>query len=294
MIVSIIGLGLIGGSLALDLKERGFASHIIGVDRSVEHETIALEMGIVDEIKDLQTAVELAQLVVLATPVNAVIQLLPKILHYADEATVVTDMGSTKYQMIHEVAEHPKRKQFVASHPMAGTEHSGPKAAFHGLFDHKVAIICDQEGSDESAIALVREMYNALNMRLIYMEAMAHDLHAAYVSHISHISSFVLANTVLAKEKSETAIFNLASGGFDSTVRLAKSSPKMWSQIFEQNSTHVIEVMDTYIEQLQLWRKLIAENKFAELETEMRKANTIRRVLDTPHVERVNTTYKEA
>lgn len=289
MIITIIGLGLIGGSLALDLRKRGFASHIIGVDRSVSHEEYALDHGIVDEIKDLQTAVELANLVVLAIPVNAAITLLPKILHYADKETWVTDMGSTKWQLIEAIKDHPKRANFVASHPMAGTEHSGPTAAIYNLFDNKVAIICDENSSNPTAVMLVKEMYSILNMRLIQMEAQAHDTHAAYVSHISHISSFILANTVLDKEKNDAAIFNLASGGFDSTVRLAKSSPQMWSQIFEQNSENVLEVMDTYIQHLQNWRDLIAAGKFKDLEEEMAKANTIRKVLNTPHVERVKT-----
>lgn len=287
MTISIIGLGLIGGSLALDLKTRGFAEHIIGVDNNVQHAHIALQKGIVDEIAPLQAAVSQADMVILAIPVNVAIRLLPEVMNHIQAHTVVTDMGSTKGAIVAAIAQHPNRPQFVAAHPMAGTEYSGPNAAVYNLFDHKVAIICNREQSHPEAIEQVETLFNTLQMRVIYMDAEAHDMHAAYVSHISHISSFVLATTVLEKEKSVSTIFNLASGGFESTVRLAKSSPQMWSQIFEQNSHHVLEVMDTYIKNLQNWKQLIETKQFTQLETTMKDANTIRKILDTPPVERM-------
>ena len=220
MTITIIGLGLIGGSMALDLKARGFANKVIGVDNSPTHAAQALELGIVDEILPLPEAVRQADLVVLAVPVNAIISLVSTVLDNIDEHTVVTDMGSTKHDIVKAVAQHPYRDRFVPAHPMAGTEFSGPQAAIYGLFDEKVAIVCNREQSHTDAVKLVEKVFAILKMPLIYMDAREHDMHAAYVSHISHISSFVLAMTVLEKEKSVSTIFNLASGGFTSTVRL--------------------------------------------------------------------------
>ncbi len=280
MIVTIIGLGLIGGSIALDLKARGFTNHVIGVDKNPSHTSIALKKGIVQEIADLKTAVQKANLVILAIPVNAVVKLLPQVLDYADENTTVTDMGSTKAKLIESVVSHSKRAQYVAAHPMAGTEYSGPTAAIYNLFDNKMAIICDKENSDAESVTIVEGMFKILKMPILYMDAQEHDIHAAYVSHISHITSFVLAMAVLEKEKSINNIFNLASGGFASTVRLAKSSPQMWSQIFEQNQHNLLEVMDTYIEQFKIWRQCISEGDFEALQDKMEAANAIRKILD--------------
>lgn len=287
MIVSIIGLGLIGGSLALDLKKNGFADTIIGVDSNPNHVQIALKLNLIDAVLPLQKAVQMANLVIIATPVKATLNILPQILAYVLPHTVITDMGSTKILITQTIENKLNRKQFVASHPMAGTEHSGPNAALHQLFANKVAIICNAQDSHPHAVELIQKMYKALNMHVLYMSATEHDMHVAYISHISHISSFVLATTVLEKEKIDDTIFNLASGGFDSTVRLAKSSPQMWAPIFEQNSKNILEVMDTYIEQLQQWRQLIANQNFKELENRMTEANTIRRILDTPPIERL-------
>ncbi len=275
----IIGLGLIGGSLALELKKRKFASTIIGVDNDLNHCQQAINLGLVDRVEALETAIKGADLIVLAIPVNAIIQLLPSLLTMIESQTVVTDMGSTKQQIIESVEKHPNRAQFVAAHPMAGTEKSGPEAAIYNLYDHKVAIICDQNHSAPNAVILVEQLFDCLNMRRLYMGAAEHDMHAAYVSHISHISSFVLAQTVLEKEKSTATIFDLASGGFESTVRLAKSSPEMWADIFQQNSTNVIEVLDTYITQLNDFRNKIAEGDFQQLKSNMAYANTIKKIL---------------
>ncbi len=275
----VVGLGLIGGSLAIDLQRCAFASRVIGVDNNVTHQEEALKLGLVDEIMTLDEAVWLADLVVLAIPVNAIIQTLPKVLDLVSKDTVVTDVGSTKFPIVDVIKSHPKRSRYVPSHPMAGTEYSGPSAALKNLFQEKVSIICDKENSDEQAVDLVERMYRALYMDLLYMGAKEHDVHAAYVSHISHISSFVLANTVLEKEKSTKAIFDLASGGFQSTVRLAKSSPAMWTPIFLQNSANLLEVLDTYIEQMQEFRDLIADGDREELRKRMEEANRIRKVL---------------
>ncbi|MEZ4883375.1 MAG: prephenate dehydrogenase [Chitinophagales bacterium] len=279
MTTTIIGLGLIGGSLGLDLKERGFTQKVIGVDANPKHTEDALELGLVDEVMKLKEAVELADLVILAVPVNAIIKLLPIVLDSIKDDAVVTDMGSTKGGMVKAVENHPKRGQYVASHPMAGTEYSGPRAAIRGMFDGKVAILCNATDSTPEAKHTVGFMYSRLKMRIIEMDAAEHDVHAAYVSHVSHISSFILANTVLEKEKSVANIFNMAGGGFASTVRLAKSSPEMWSQIFEQNADNIMEVINTYVKNLLLWRWHIEQGEFDELAKMMQSANEIRKIL---------------
>lgn len=280
MIVAVVGVGLIGGSLCLDLRQRGFAHYLIGVDSNSEHAEIALQRGLVDCCRPLSKAVRQADMVVLAVPVNHIITLLPEVLDLIDAETIVTDMGSTKQRIVQTIATHKLRRRFVAAHPMAGTEHSGPQAAMSGLFDHKVAILCDDANSDQDALYTVTRLFETLQMQVICMNSDEHDIHAAYVSHISHITSFVLANTVLEKEKSASAIFDMAGGGFASTVRLAKSSPKMWSQIFEQNANNILPVLDTYIENLSRWRNDIENANFAELEESMKQANDIRRILN--------------
>jgi prephenate dehydrogenase len=281
MKVTIIGLGLIGGSLAMDLRKSGFATNLIGVDDNEVHREQARHRGLVDSIKPLEAAVAGADLVVIATPVNAVIKLLPEILARIESGTTVTDMGSTKEEICRAVADHPKRAQYVASHPMAGTEHSGPLAAFRGLFTNRTAVICDAEMSGALHLRRIDEMYEILKMRKTYMTSAVHDLHAAYVSHLSHISSFVLANTVLDKERDVEAIFDLAGGGFESTVRLAKSSPAMWSPIFEQNTDNIAAALGAYIEGLQAFHKALVEERYAETREQMTKANEIRRVLQS-------------
>ena len=277
--VAILGLGLIGGSAGLDLKSRGFASEIIGVGRTPKNIAKALELGLADRMVTKEVAVQEADIIILSVPVNILIDELKFVLDHIRPDAVVTDMGSTKSKMVEAVKDHPMRKRYVPSHPMAGTEFSGPTAAFSGLFDDKVAIICDKNDSDEDAVSMIEELYNTLNMRLLYMESVAHDLHAAYVSHVSHITSFVLGATVLDKEKSEKAILSMASGGFESTVRLAKSSPEMWSQIFEQNSENIVEVLDTYIDKMTTFKEKIKEGDFEYLKKFMADANDIKRIL---------------
>ncbi|NOX86480.1 MAG: prephenate dehydrogenase [Chlorobi bacterium] len=280
MNVTIIGLGLIGGSMALDLKNRGFADRIIGVDKNINHRNIALLSKLVDETDDLEPAVRRAELVIIATPIDATKSLLPDILdQIAGTAKVVTDVGSTKAGIAGLVENHPNRKQYVASHPMAGTEFSGPLAAVSRLFDYKNAIICDSEKSSEFALSMVKQMYETLNMKLIFMDSHQHDMSAAYVSHMSHISSFVLSLAVLEKEKNEKNILNLASGGFASTVRLAKSSAEMWVPVFMQNSEYVLEVLDAYIEKLRDFRNSIDAGNEENLHELINQANAIQKIL---------------
>ncbi|MDA3890728.1 MAG: prephenate dehydrogenase [Salinivirgaceae bacterium] len=278
MVLTIIGLGLMGGSAAIDLRKRGFADKIIGVDKDQINANAAHHIGFVDEITDLESAVKQADMVILAIPVDATVNLLPKVLDLVDKQ-IVTDMCSTKSTLLERVKYHSKRKQYVAGHPMAGTEFSGPWAAVSGMFDSKATILCDTEDSDIRAVAAVKRMYELLNMRVIYMNSINHDVHAAYISHISHISSFALALTVLEKEKNEKHIFDLASGGFDSTVRLAKSSADMWTPIFNQNKENVTTVLDTYINKLQQFRDYIENDENEKVHKLITESNKIKRVL---------------
>ena len=280
MNVTIIGLGLIGGSLALSLRQHGLARHLIGVEANPDHARRALELGLVDEIApDLAAAVRRADFIVVAVPVDAMIAVLPPVLDATAAHQVVIDVGSTKQALLAAVAGHPRRGRFVAAHPMAGTEHSGPEAAISGLFEGKTVVLCDVAASDPDAVRLVEKVFQALPMRLLYLDGAAHDLHTAYISHISHISSFALALTVLEKEKEEQQIFDLASGGFESTVRLAKSAPATWVPIFRQNRLNVLDVLDEHLNQLQHLRELLAREDYEGLTARIQQANHIKKIL---------------
>lgn len=278
MHITIIGLGLIGGSMAIDLKRRGFATRITGVDKDELHATAARKLGLVDETGPLQEAVRESELVVMATPVDVTMELLPEVLDAIGDQPV-TDVCSTKAGICDRISNHSKRARFVAGHPMAGTEKSGPWAAQKGLFDGKAVIFTDVEKSDKEALVTVYALYETLNMRPIVMNSKDHDTHAAYVSHISHISSYALALTVLEKEQNESNIFDLASGGFDSTVRLAKSPPEMWTPIFLHNTENVLTVLDTYMEKMQLFREAITGKNQKEITRLIEQANRIKKVI---------------
>lgn len=278
MIVTIIGTGLIGGSMALTLKEKGFATKVIGVDASEQHLAQALALGIIDEAHTLLDAVALSDLIIIATPINAAENILPLILDVTNKQ-VVMDVGSTKDNICKIVGAHPKRGRFVATHPMWGTEYSGPEAAVKNAFTDKATVICSKEASDPDAAALVEQVYQTLGMHLLYMDADAHDVHVAYISHISHITSFALANTVLEKEREEDAIFELASGGFESTVRLAKSNPSMWVPILMQNKENVLDVLNEHISQLRKFKASLEKEDHDYLLELIEKANGIKRIL---------------
>jgi len=278
MRVAIVGVGLIGGSLGIALREKGIAERLIGVDASTVHANKALELGLVDEIASLETAVAASDLVVLAVPVDVVEQLLPVILNLTARQ-VIMDAGSIKEPILDVIQHHPKKGRFVATHPMWGTEYSGPEAAVHGAFEGKATVICNKEDSDADALELVETLYKNLGMHLVYMNAREHDVHVAYVSHISHITSFALANTVLEKEKEEDAIFRLASGGFESTVRLAKSNPGMWVPIFMQNRDNVLDVLNEHISQLRKFKACLEKENEAYLKTLIENANGIRKII---------------
>ena len=280
MKVTVIGLGLIGGSIALDLRKTGVATELTGIDLNSENASKAVELGLVDKVVTEEKAIQSADLIVIAIPVNAVCQLLPSILDRMQSKAVVIDAGSTKGMICKTVATHPRRSQFVAAHPIAGTENSGPEAAFHGLFRNKTNIICEKEKSADSALALAERVFDALGMNTIFMEAEEHDKHVAYVSHLSHVSSFLLGQTVLDIEKDEKNIFALAGSGFASTVRLAKSSPDMWAPIFEQNLEYLSQALLEYIMHLQRFHYHLLKKDTNELRRIMSKSNEIRRVLE--------------
>jgi len=281
MTIAAVGIGLIGGSLMIDLRKRGFADKIIGVDSNLQHSNIAQLCGLVDETDTLDNAVDRSDLIILSTPVDTNCEMLPAILdRIAGTSKVVTDMGSTKGEIAKISEHHPGRGRYVALHPMAGTEFSGPLAAIGRLFDYKNVIICDPELCDKDALVIVEKMVDILNMRKVYMNSSDHDVHVAYVSHISHITSFSLALSVLDKEREEQNILTLAGGGFESTVRLAKSNGDTWAPIFLENSRFIIEVIDNYIEKMNLFRKMISEKDKDGLKALMEEANKIRKILN--------------
>lgn len=278
MKIGVIGLGLIGGSMAIDLKKRRFATEVFGCDNNQLHAQTALQMGIVDKILGIEDLIQQSELIIIAIPVDAANKLIPELLNKVTTQTVC-DVCSTKGKMVDLIKYHPKRTNYVASHPMAGTEYSGPWAAISNLFDSKAAILCNVTENEPKHVEKVEAMYHALNMRILYMDAHQQDVHCAYVSHISHITSFALASTVLDKEKNEKHIFDLASGGFDSTVRLAKSSAEMWAPIFVNNKENILTVLDTYIQKLEEFKEAIADSDREKIFEIIENSNKIKKTL---------------
>jgi prephenate dehydrogenase len=276
--IAIVGTGLIGGSLALQLNEKGLAAGITGVDRNKQNADDALQLGLVDEVKDLDDAIANSELIILAIPVDQMLILLPEVLDKIDNQ-VVMDVGSTKYLLVQKVKDHSKRKRFVATHPMWGTEYSGPQAAVKGAFEGRAVVICDAKDSDADAVEEVKDLYSKIGMSIVEMNSRDHDIHTAYVSHISHITSFALANTVLEKEKEEDAIFQLASSGFATTVRLAKSNPDMWVPIFKQNRENVLDVLNEHISQLRKFKSCLEKENYEWLQELIESANRIRKII---------------
>lgn len=279
MTIGIIGLGLIGGSMAIDLRRNKFADHFIGCDNVELNAVTAQRIGLVDEIVTMDELIAKSDLILLSVPVSAAIRMLSDILDKISDNQYVVDVCSTKEKLNDSVHYHPRRKNYVASHPMAGTEFNGPWAAIPNLFAGRAGIICNAEDSDYKAVELVRQMYDSLNMRIIYMRSAHHDVHVAYVSHISHVISFALALTVLDKEKNEKNIFDLASGGFASTARLSKSNADMWVPIFMQNKENVLSVLDAYMDKLQQFKVAMEQNDEMALRHLIEEANRIKRIL---------------
>jgi prephenate dehydrogenase len=277
--VTIVGVGLISGSFALALKDNGFAKKIIGVSRTEASAQKAKELGIIDEALPLEEAVKQSDFIYVAIPVDATIPVMKQIMDMVTEKQIVADAGSTKYVLCEALSAHPMRKRFVATHPMWGTEYSGPEAAVHDAFTGRSCVICEKEKSDPEAVKIIENIYEKIGMNITYMNPENHDVHAAYVSHISHITSFALANTVLEKEKEEDAIFQLAGGGFESTVRLAKSNPAMWAPIFMQNKENVLDVLNEHISQLRKFKASLEKENLNYLIELMENANKIKRIL---------------
>lgn len=276
--IYIIGVGLIGGSLALDIKHLQPECTIFGIDHNDEYLKEALSLNIINAIATINDLSN-ADLVIVAIPVNATVKQLPGILDNISDNTLVFDVGSTKEDICEAVKNHPKRRNFLAMHPIAGTEFSGPSAAIHGLFKGKTNIICEVEDTAFKLQEKALKLFNDIGMRIRYMKPKAHDKHIAYVSHLSHISSFMLGKTVIEKEKNERDIFDMAGSGFESTVRLAKSSPEMWTPIFKQNKTNVIKTLEEYIENLKQFKDLMEKDDFEAVFNEMKATNHIKEIL---------------
>ncbi|MFV0248858.1 MAG: prephenate dehydrogenase [Tenacibaculum sp.] len=278
MNVFIIGLGLIGGSLALDIKSKVKSATIYGIDTDENHLSQALKLQIIDKKADF-TELNKAEIVIIAVPVDIALFLATKVLNAIDENALVFDVGSTKEDICKSLANHPRRRNFLATHPIAGTEFSGPKAAVKNLFKAKTNIICEIEKTAFKLQEKALGLFLKIGMRIRYMNPKSHDKHIAYVSHLSHISSFMLGKTVMDKEKNEQDIFDMASSGFASTVRLAKSSPNMWTPIFKQNKANVIETLEQYIGNLQHFKQLMLDDNFERIHHEMENANHIKHIL---------------
>lgn len=279
MIVTIIGLGLIGGSMAKDIRKAGFATYIVGVDSNPAHCEKAIQLGLVDEVQPLNEALKQADIVIVAIPVDKIQQLLPTLLDQISPSATVTDVGSTKKLISESVQNHPMRGNYVAAHPMSGTENSGPEAAIEGLFDEKICIICDQEKSRPQHLALIEKLFHTIGMDIAYMSSDEQDHTTAHVSHLPHITAFALANAVLA-ESDRQIIFDLASGGFQSTVRLAKSSPEMWGPIFKQNQNYVVESLNVYIKHLEDFKESLLSKDEKHMYELMKNANRLREILN--------------
>lgn len=279
MKIAVVGLGLIGGSIARDLKAQ-INVEVSGVDSNVHHSEKAMSLGLVHRICDLDTAISDMDVIIIATPVDVIEILLPTMLDQLSDQTIVIDVGSTKSSICAAIAVHPRRKQFVAAHPLAGTEFSGPEAAQRGLFHGAKNIICDRHRSSDRALSVALQIFESIGMQSDFMSPEEHDRHLAYVSHLSHVTSFSLGLTVLDIEKDEKQIFNLASTGFRSTSRLAKSNPQTWAAIFGKNKKYVGEALDRYMDTLSRFRSAIEEDDRSEMVRLMTEANDLRRVLN--------------
>ena len=276
--VFVIGVGLIGGSLCLDIKKIYPKVKIYGIDSSVDNLDLAVELNLIDFKTSLDN-LNKADLVLISTPVDVANKIIIDVLNNINSKSLVIDFGSTKTNICSKVNNHKKRKNYLASHPIAGTEFSGPKAAFLGLFSNETIILCDSEKTDTNLLSTAENIFRSMQMNIRYMDSFSHDKHIAYVSHLSHISSFMLGKTVMDKEKNENNIFDMAGSGFESTVRLAKSSPEMWAPIFELNKENIVESLEEYIVNLNSFKNLLQNDKFGELKNQMIQTNYIKNIL---------------
>ena len=276
--VFVIGVGLIGGSLCLDIKKIYPKVKIYGIDSSVDNLDLAVKLNLIDFKTSLDN-LNKADLVLISTPVDVANKIIIDVLNNINSKSLVIDFGSTKTNICSKVNNHKKRKNYLASHPIAGTEFSGPKAAFLGLFSNKTIILCDCEKTDTNLLTTAENIFRSMQMNIRYMDSFSHDKHIAYVSHLSHISSFMLGKTVMDKEKNENNIFDMAGSGFESTVRLAKSSPEMWAPIFELNKENIVESLEEYIMNLNSFKNLLQNDNFGELKNQMTQTNYIKNIL---------------
>ena len=276
--IYVIGVGLIGGSFAIDMRKLFPKSTIIGIDKSEIHLQKPLDLKLIDETSEL-SKINNPDIIVISVPVKSILNILPIVLKSVNNNSLVIDFGSTKKSICQIVKDHPNRQNFLATHPITGTEFSGPTAAHEGLFEGKNIIICDKDKTDKSILELALKIFNLMKMKIGYMDSYSHDKHIAYVSHLSHISSFMLGKTVMDEEKNEKNIFDMAGSGFESTVRLAKSSPEMWTDIFEDNKKNIIKSLDDYIENLAHINSLIKKDRFDEVESQLKSTNYIKTIL---------------
>lgn len=285
MKIYVIGIGLIGGSMALDIKTLHPEAKIYGIDNNETHLAEAIALGVVDTGATFDDLVD-ADFVIVSVPVDVALIVLPKVLDVIGDQTIVFEVGSTKMPICEVVANHPKRRNYIATHPIAGTEFSGPSAAIKGLFQGKTNIICEVEKTTFKLQEKALDLFKELGMRIRYMDPKSHDKHIAYVSHLSHISSFMLGKTVIDKEKHEQDIFDMAGSGFESTVRLAKSSPAMWTPIFKQNRKQVVKTLDEYISNLSNFKELLEKEDYDAIYDEMQSVNKIKEILNGMNVKK--------
>lgn len=285
MKVFVIGIGLIGGSMVLDIKTLHPDAKIYGIDNNESHLAEAIALGVVDAGATFDDLLD-ADFVIVSVPVDVALLVLPKVLDVVGDCTIVFEVGSTKMPICEAVANHPKRRNFIATHPIAGTEFSGPSAAIKGLFQGKTNIICEVEKTTFKLQEKALELFTAMGMRIRYMDPKSHDKHIAYVSHLSHISAFMLGKTVIDKEKDEQDIFDMAGSGFESTVRLAKSSPAMWTPIFKQNRKQVVKTLEEYISNLSKFKELLEKEDYDAIYNEMHSVNKIKEILNGINVKK--------
>ena len=279
MNVGVIGLGLIGGSIALKIKEIDENTVIYGLDKDLDSMSYSLNKGIIDKKLDINS-IDNLKYIFIAIPVDAIKSEIDSILNKISNNTLVVDLGSTKYEICKKVVDHTNRKNFLAAHPIAGTEFSGPSAATKNLFDNKVLILCETEKTDQDLLSDALKIFDLMNMNIINMDSIEHDKHIAYVSHLSHISSFMLGKTVMNKEKDQDTIYDMAGSGFESTVRLAKSSPATWASIFVENKNNIVESLNEYISNINNFKTLIENGDKEKLSAEMKKINGIKEILN--------------
>ncbi len=274
--IGIIGLGLIGGSFALALKQK-LNAEIYGKDKYFLDK--AKDLGLIDFELDDNNLQEM-KFVIIATPVDTIGKIAIELLDKISDKTLVFDTGSIKHNIAQVIENHSKRNQFLLAHPIAGTEYSGPDAAFPSLYENKINIICDTDRTRKDLLKRALEIFRKLNMQIIEMQSKEHDRHIAYVSHLSHISSFMLGKTVMDLEKDEKNIFQMAGSGFASTVRLAKSSPETWTPIFTENQVNILQALDEYIENLENFKKLLQNNKSRNIKELLTRTNHIKNIID--------------